>query len=284
MRIDLHTHSSVSDGTDRPEALVRKAADEGLDVIALTDHDTFDGLGEAMDAGRDAGVRVVPGVEISTRHDGRSVHLLGYGCRTDDGPLLAELERIRDGRTHRIPATVERLVALGLPVTLEEVEAQARGASVGRPHVADALVARGHVANRDEAFDVYLSESGPAFVDRYAPDLAHAIDLVHDAGGVAVIAHPWSRGARETLPETTLARLTVEHDLDGIEVDHPDHSGETRKALRDIATRRNLLTTGSSDHHGTGKTRNPLAAETTSPAVLDEIERRIDERGGFRGR
>lgn len=274
MRIDLHTHSAVSDGTDAPAVLVANAARAGLGAVALTDHDTFDGLAEAMDAGARLGVEVLGGLEFSTRLAGRSVHLLGYGPDPDDAALNAELARVRDGRDGRVPAMVARLATLGFPLELDEVLAQARGASVGRPHVADALIARGYVRDRDEAFTHWLYDGGPAYVDRYATPLVEAIALVKAAGGVAVIAHPWSRGAEAALTPDVLAELTAAG-LDGIEVDHPDHGRDERAALAALARRLGLLATGSSDHHGTGKTRNPLGACTTDPDVYAAIRRRV---------
>lgn len=280
MRIDLHTHSLVSDGTDTPTQLVRKAAEAGLDAIALTDHDTFDGLREAELAGRSAGVEVLAGMEFSTLKRGASVHLAAYGCDPHDEALLDELARVRVGRSDRVPAMVARLTELGLPITVDDVLAQAPGVSLGRPHVADALVAKGYVASRDEAFARWLHDGGPAYVDRYCTELTSAIELVHRARGVAVLAHPWGRGRREDLPEAYLAELANEHGLDGIEVDHPDHDVGTRDELRALASRLGLLATGSSDHHGLGKTRNPLGAFLTHPEVYAEILRRIASRGG----
>ncbi len=274
MRIDLHTHSLVSDGTDTPAALIEHAANAGLDAVALTDHDTFDGLPEAIAAGRTLGVEVLGGLEFSTRFAGRSVHLLGYGPDTQDVPLNAELARVREGRDGRVPAMVERLTQAGLPLTLAEVLAQAGGASVGRPHIADALIARGYVADRDQAFQEWLHDGGPAFVDRYATPIVEAIRLVGAAGGVAVIAHPWSRGAASVLTEPVLAELAAAG-LAGLEVDHPDHDADQRAELRAIAARLGLLVTGSSDHHGTGKTRNPLGVCTTAPGVYAAIKARI---------
>lgn len=274
MRIDLHTHSLVSDGTDTPAALIEHAANAGLDAVALTDHDTFDGLPEAIAAGRTLGVEVLGGLEFSTRFAGRSVHLLGYGPDTQDVPLNAELARVREGRDGRVPAMVERLTQAGLPLTLAEVLAQAGGASVGRPHIADALIARGYVADRDQAFQEWLHDGGPAFVDRYATPIVEAIRLVGAAGGVAVIAHPWSRGAASVLTEPVLAELAAAG-LAGLEVDHPDHDADQRAELRAIAARLGLLVTGSSDHHGTGKTRNPLGVCTTAPDVYAAIKARI---------
>lgn len=285
MRIDLHAHSAVSDGTDSPAGFAAAAADAGLDVVALTDHDTFDGLPAALAAARGWGVRLVPGIEISTQLRGASVHLLGYGCRTDDPDLLAELSRVRDGRDGRVPGMIAALARLGLPVDPATL-ALARGdaPSVGRPHVADALVALGYVADRQEAFDRYLADDGPAFVPRYAVGLGRGIDLVHQAGGVAVIAHPWGRGSRAVLPPATLERLAVRHRLDGVEVDHNDHDAGTRAELAALASRLGLLATGSSDYHGTGKTDHPLGANTTSPEVLAEIDARVAAAGGWDGR
>ena len=276
VRIDLHAHSAVSDGTDSPAELVGQAALAGLDVVALTDHDTFDGLDEALAAADRAGVRVLPGVELSTQLRWRSVHLLGYGCRTDDPELLAELALIRQGRDGRIPAMLRALAGLGMPVD-PEVLARVSGSatSIGRPHLADALVAHGYVADRTEAFDRYLDDNGPAFVHRYAADLADGIRLIHRAGGVAVLAHPWGRASREVLPEAELAALAAEHRLDGIEVDHNDHDPRTRAELRKVADRLGLLVTGSSDYHGTGKRDHGLGVNTTAPEVLAEIEARM---------
>ena len=280
VRIDLHAHSAISDGTDSPAELVAAAARAGLDVVALTDHDTFDGLPQALAAAGPAGVRVVPGIELSAEADDVSVHLLGYGCRTDDRVLLDELALIRRGRSGRIPGMLAALAALGMPLD-PDVLARTSGnaASIGRPHLADALVAQGYVADRTEAFDRLLADDGPAFVPRYAAGLERAIDLIRAAGGVAVIAHPWGRVSRGVLPETYLAELAG-RGLDGIEVDHNDHDAPTREQLRELAGRHGLLVTGSSDYHGTGKRDHGLGGNTTAPEVLAEIDARIARRGG----
>lgn len=281
MRIDLHAHSAISDGTDTPAELVAEARRAGLDVVALTDHDTFDGLPEALAVADSLGVRVVPGIELSTEVAGQSVHLLGYGCRADDPELLAELALIRRGRQGRIPAMLALLAELGMPLD-PAVLARVSGAaiSIGRPHLADALVAQGYVADRTEAFDRLLADDGPAFVPRYAAPLEPAIRLIHAAGGVAVLAHPWGRVSREVLPERYLADLARDHGLDGIEVDHNDHDPGTRTALRAVAERLGLLATGSSDYHGTGKRDHGLGVNTTAPEVLAEIDARVARRGG----
>ncbi|MEA5154720.1 PHP domain-containing protein [Raineyella sp.] len=264
-RIDLHTHSSVSDGTDSPAGLVRSAAAAGLTVVALTDHDTWDGLAEAARTAAGLGLGFVPGVEMSCEHLGHSVHLLGYGGDRSDPDWVAELARIRAGRADRIPAMLRRLAELGMPLTEAEVAAQAHDTpSIGRPHVADALVARGYVADRDEAFAGYLAEGGPAYVDRYAPDVFAAVRLVRAAGAVPVIAHPWGRDSRRVLPLDVLGELLAAGAV-GWEVDHVEHRPEDRRDLRAYAVAHGALVTGSSDYHGTGKTHNPLGCETTAP-------------------
>jgi predicted metal-dependent phosphoesterase TrpH len=281
MRIDLHTHSSTSDGTDTPEELVENAVRAGLDVVALTDHDTFDGLDAAVAAGEQLGVQVVRGLELSCTERGSSVHLLGYGVDPLDPTLAAEMQRVRNGREGRLGGVLDKLDELGVGVTEEAVRRYVGDSpSVGRPHIADAMVEAGHVANRTEAFDRFLSDGGPAHVERYAIPLARGIDLVRGAGGVAVIAHPWGRGRERVLPPEVLASLATEHQLDGIEVDHQDHDRDARRRLRALVKRLGLLGTGSSDYHGTGKTDHDLGCNTTAPEVFAEISARMAARVG----
>jgi 3',5'-nucleoside bisphosphate phosphatase len=273
MRIDLHTHSSISDGTDRPADLVRAAAAAGLAVIGLTDHDTYDGWAEAMTAAGTSGVTVVCGVEMSTTLDGAGVHVLGYLPDPSYEPLSDELARIRADRAGRIPAIIDRLRALGAPLTLTDVLSLARNASaLGRPHVADALVAKGYVRNRSEAFDRWLAEGGPAYVPKYAPPTAAAIGLITDAGGVAVLAHPWGRTSRRVLGPDRLAELATVG-LAGLEVEHEDHDSASRQRLRTLAAELDLIVTGSSDYHGAGKEGHALGTNTTSP---EQYQRLVD--------
>lgn len=273
MRIDLHTHSRVSDGTDAPSELVARAAATGLDVVALTDHDTFDGLDEAVAAGEGHGIRVVRGVEISTSRDGHSVHLLAYGVDEEDPALSAELIKIRNGRSGRLSPVLAKLADLGAPVTEEQVLAQVGDSpSVGRPHIADALVSAGHVVDRTEAFDRFLADGGPAHVARYTVGLERGIDLVHQARGVAVIAHPWGRGRKQLLPPDVLERLVDEHGLDGVEVDHQDHEPAERSELRSLGSRLGLIMTGSSDYHGEGKVDHNLGCNTTDPEMFARLQ------------
>lgn len=274
MRIDLHTHSRVSDGTDAPAELVRQAAAIGLDVVALTDHDTAAGWSEAAEAARDAGIELVPGMEISTVDGHRSVHLLAYLLDPTYPPLAEELGRILAGRSARVPVMVERLQGLGIDISVEDVVVESSDAAAsGRPHVADALVRLGAVRDRDEAFDRYLAAGRPAFVQRYAADLRTMIRHVSAAGGVSVIAHPWGRSRREQPDEAGFAALKAAG-LSGIEVDHQDHSPEQRARLHAIARDLGLVATGSSDYHGTGKTHHDLGVNSTSPqAYADLLER-----------
>jgi 3',5'-nucleoside bisphosphate phosphatase len=273
MRIDLHTHSNVSDGTDTPEALVRNAAAARLDVVALTDHDTYDGWPDALAAAGPMGITVVGGVEMSATVDGAGVHVLGYLPDPSYAPLADELARIRTDRIGRLRAIIGRLAGLGVPITMDDVRAVADDAStLGRPHVADALVALGHARDRSDVFTRWLSEGGPAYVRKYAPPVADAIALIRAAGGVAVLAHPWGRSSRRALVPDRIAELATDG-LAGLEVDHEDHDATARRQLRALAGDLDLLVTGSSDHHGTGKLGHGLGLNTTAP---DQYERLLE--------
>ena len=272
MRIDLHTHSRASDGTQTPRELVQAAAGAGLDVLAITDHDTSEGWAEAAAAAGEVGVELVRGMEISTKHQGRGVHLLAYLPDPTYGPLLAQLARVLDGRRARVPMTLERLRALGIEIDEDDVRRASAGtAASGRPHIADALVALGVVGDRTEAFDRFLGAGRPANVDRYAAPLLETIRHVADAGGVTVVAHPWGRSLRR-LPESDLADFRAAG-LAGLEVDHQDHDPAARAELRAIAANLGLVVTGSSDHHGAGKLDHELGVNTTAP---EEYARLLD--------
>jgi hypothetical protein len=271
MRIDLHTHSRVSDGTTAPSELVRDAAAAGLDIVALTDHDTTAGWSEAAQSARETGIGFVPGAEISTRHAGRGVHVLGYLFDPDYSPLVAELGRIVAGRTARLAAMLEGLEASGVTLTEAEVRLQAGPHGIiGRPHVADALIARGIVRDRPQAFDLLLRPGRAGFAVRYAPDTRDLIPLVAQAGGATVVAHPWGRGSRRVLDEAALAGL-AEVGLTGIEVEHEDHSPEDRARLHAIAGDLGLVVTGASDYHGTGKSNHDLGCNLTAPEEFTRL-------------
>ncbi|GHH90204.1 PHP domain-containing protein [Streptomyces capillispiralis] len=272
MRIDLHTHSTASDGTDTPAELVRKAGAAGLDVIALTDHDTTRGHAEAL-AVLPPGLTLVTGAELSCRLDGISMHMLAYLFDPEEPALLAERELVRDDRVPRARAMITKLNALGVPVTWEQVARIAGDGSVGRPHLATALVDLGVVPSVSDAFtQEWLADGGRAHVEKHETDPFEALRLIKDAGGVAVFAHPAASKRGRTMPESAIAEL-AEAGLDGIEVDHMDHDPETRARLRGLAGELGLLVTGSSDYHGSRKTC-VLGEFMTDPEVYGEITRR----------
>ncbi|HLV74295.1 MAG TPA: PHP domain-containing protein [Vulgatibacteraceae bacterium] len=263
MRIDLHSHSDVSDGTRPPAEVVRLARAKGLDVLALTDHDSVAGWDEAA-AALPEGLTFVPGIELSCRHEGRSLHLLGYLFDPGEPELAAELARIRDDRIVRARAMVDRLRELGVDVTWDAVRALAGGEAVGRPHIARAMVEAGAVRTVDEAFTArWIAQGGRAYADRYALDPERAVGLVRAAGGVCVLAHPRARRRGYVFADEVIERLAGAG-LAGIEVDHPDHSPEDRAHLRRLAAALGLAATGSSDDHG-ALTGDRLGAETTDP-------------------
>jgi 3',5'-nucleoside bisphosphate phosphatase len=272
VRIDLHTHSNRSDGTESPADLVKRALTEGLDVLGLTDHDTTEGWDEAAEAAESAGLRLVRGIEVSCVFAGYGVHLLAYLPDPTYPPLGRELQRVLDGRNSRLPATLQRLRALGIDIDVHDVRRVAgETAAMGRPHVADALVDLGVVGDRNEAFNTYLGPQGPAYVRRYAADLEEMIRTVVAAGGVTVLAHPWaSRHDHSALDAGGIARLR-EAGLSGLEVDHEDHDPATRAALRAVAGDLDLVVTGSSDYHGLGKVDHDLGCNTTAPDQLDRL-------------
>ncbi|MDT0307688.1 PHP domain-containing protein [Streptomyces sp. DSM 44917] len=262
MLIDLHTHSTASDGTDSPEELVRKAAAAGLDVVALTDHDTVAGHAAAA-AALPRGLTLVTGAELSCRLDGVSLHMLAYLFDPEEPALAAERDLLRDDRVPRARAIVEKLQGLGVPITFERVRELAEGA-VGRPHIAAAMVEAGVVEDVSAAFTPeWIADGGRAHVDKHELDAFEAIRLIHGAGGVAVFAHPLAELRGRVVPDDAIVRLAAAG-LDGVEVDHMDHDEAARTRLRALATGLDLLTTGSSDYHGTAKTIG-LGGNTTSP-------------------
>ncbi len=271
MRTDLHVHSSASDGTDPPAEVMRRAALAGLDVVALTDHDTVAGHAEARAA---AGpVTLLPGMELSCRLDGRSLHLLAYVFDPDQPDLAAELTRIRDDRVLRARAMVDRLADLGVDVSWEQVAAIAGQAVVGRPHIARAMAASGAIASPREAFTRdWIADGGRAYVGRYALDPARAIGLVRAAGGVTVLAHP--RAGRDTrVTDEQISRLAAAG-LAGLEVFHPDQSDAERARLLALASDLGLVATGGSDDHGS-LTGYRLGGETTPAGAYQDLLSRV---------
>jgi predicted metal-dependent phosphoesterase TrpH len=273
MTIDLHAHSTASDGTDRPAELVAKAAAARLSVLAITDHDTTGGWDEAIEA-RPEGLTLVPGTEFScayTDPTGQriSLHLLGYLFDPDHDGLRAERARLRVSRLGRGRAIVDNLVADGVAVTWNRVVEIARGGAVGRPHIARVLVENGVVGSVDEAFAQLLSSRSKYYVPKADSDILDALGLVRAAGGVTVFAHPLARRRGAVVGEDVIAEL-ARAGLHGVEVDHPDHAPPDRARLRGLAAELGLVGTGSSDYHGTNKTIE-LGACTTDPAAFEQL-------------
>ncbi|HYH31199.1 MAG TPA: PHP domain-containing protein [Pseudonocardia sp.] len=274
-RIDLHCHSTASDGTDTPAGLVAAAADADVDVVAITDHDTTAGWAEAAAALR-PGMRLVRGAEFScvspTGREDRdvAVHLLGYQFDPAHPAIVAEQARLRSERVDRLHRMTGKMAADGYPVDPDAVLAQLpEGASAGRPHLARALVAAGVVGSVNDAFATLLYNGSPYYVPKADTPVRTAIDMVRAAGGVAVFAHPLARRRGRVVEPSVIAGLAAAG-LAGVEVDHPDHGPEDRALLRRLAAETGLVVTGSSDYHGTNKT-TPIAAETTAPDALEQL-------------
>jgi 3',5'-nucleoside bisphosphate phosphatase len=249
VRADLHSHSSVSDGTEPPAVVIRRAAEAGLDVIGLTDHDTVAGHREAA-ASLPPGLTLLPGMELSCRMDGHSVHMLAYLFDPQNDTLAGEMAEIRESRLFRARAMVDKLAALGVPVTWDQVSEIAAGGVVGRPHIARAMIDAGVVSSIDEAFSPdWIGPGGRAHVTRYALDPVRAIRLVRAAGGVTVLAH--ARGASRgwQIPDQVIEDLATAG-LTGLEVNHPQHSEQERGRLTELASRLGLVPSGGSDDHG----------------------------------
>lgn len=275
--IDLHTHTTCSDGTDSPRELINKAIVQGLEVLGITDHDTTTGWQEATQSLRGS-LQLALGAEISClTDDGISVHMLGLLFDPFHAEMQQVLEETRDGRLPRMRKMIEKMRAEGIDISIEDVEkAMPDGATMGRPHLADALVAKKIVKSRDEAFIELLHNDSRFYVSHAAPTPVDAIALIRKAGGVAVIAHPFASHRGEILKAEDFSDL-VAAGLNGIEVDHRDHNPDERAMLRVIARELELVTTGSSDYHGTGKL-NSLAENHTSREQWEKLESQANAR------
>ncbi len=275
--IDLHTHTNKSDGTDSPRELVNKAIAMGLTVLGISDHDTTAGWEEAAQTLR-GGLHLVLGSEISClTHDGISVHMLGLLFDQEHQQMQIMLEETRDGRLPRMRKMIEKMRAAGIDISMQDVEAaRPEGATLGRPHLADALVNKGVISSRDQAFQGMLNNNSEFYVSHAAPTPAEAIAMIRSAGGVAVIAHPFASLRGQILQASDFQEL-IDAGLNGIEVDHRDHNPDERQMLRKLARDLDLVVTGSSDYHGTGKL-NALAEFQTSPAEWEKLESQADKR------
>lgn len=274
MRIDLHTHTTASDGLLAPQALVGEARARGVGLLAITDHDTTAGLEEALAAGKAEDVEVWPAVELSCDMAVGEVHILGYFVHWRLEWFQTLLHRLREGRERRAERMVERLAALGAPVAFSLVEALARGGTIGRPHVARALVEAGHVKSVSEAFDRYIGRHGPAYVERLKVTPAQAVEVVRAAGGLAVLAHPGWGVPDDLIPELVTAGL------DGVEVYYPDHVPAQVERYAALARRHGLLVTGGTDFHGNSlATGVPVGSQYVPEAVIEPLRTAAAARG-----
>ena len=272
--IDLHSHTTASDGELSPEDLLARARAAGVTTLAVTDHDTVKGLARAQAAAGAQGIRLVPGIEVSAEAEGREMHVLGHFVDPTEPGLASYSERLGDERAVRMGRMVERLNQLGFPLTLEEVERIAAGAHLGRPHLALALLARGYVTSTREAFDRFLADGKPAYVGRFRLPAEEAIAMLHRAGGTATVAHPGS----SKVSSYTLERL-AKAGLDGLEIFHPDHVPSQREAFLRQADALGLVPTAGSDYHGPRVTPDrALGMVSLDPSHLARLEARAASR------
>lgn len=270
-RFDLHSHTTASDGRHRPAEVVRMARDAGLSGIAITDHDTVAGIEEALAAGLEYGVQVVPGVEISTSAEGKDIHILGYGIDAKDPVLLERLVSLRQVRNRRNEQMIARLNQLGIEISLGEVEREAalsthKDGTVGRPHFAKVLVRKGYVKEVREAFDRYLAEGAAAYVNTPRIEPLEAVRWIHEAGGTAIMAHP---GLYRNDP---LVQKLLNGGIDGLEAYHSDHDEEAERKYRLLAESYGKLVTGGSDFHGSdggNVFHGPIGNRTVAAGVVD---------------
>ncbi len=278
MKADLHSHSTASDGVHTPTETVKMAKEAGLRAFAITDHDTVGGVEEGLRTGREIGIEVIPGIEMSSLANGQDIHVLGYYVNHTDPTFLQKLKELRETRGSRNRMMVEKLRELGIDITIEEVKARKEGMdnqNVGRPHIAEVLIAKGVVQSMNEAFDKYLGKDGQAYCnpERIPPE--KAIDLIIEAGGVPVLAHP---GLYE---DDALVERIIQQGLIGIEVYHPDHDELAELRYLKLAEKYQLLVTAGSDFHGS---RNgsmyhaPIGTSTIDPSVIDKLKDKAKNR------
>lgn len=267
MLADLHVHTTASDGTDSPEEVVMRAVAGGLGALAVADHDTLDGIPAAVEEGRRRGLEVLPAIELGTEINSQEIHLLGYLINLNSEALQAELANFRRARRERVTRMISRLNKLGFPVTLERVLEIAGYGSVGRPHIARALVETGRVYSMEEAFNLYIGEGRPGFVPRYKYTPVQGVRLIRNAGGVPVLAHP---GLNKS--DDFILSLIAEG-LQGIEVYHPSHTPQSVGRYREFCLAHGLIATGGSDYHGKGSEKHNLLGACTVPyEVVEQLK------------
>lgn len=253
MAVDLHTHSTASDGSDSPSRVVGLAVEAGLSALALTDHDTLEGVASAAEAASSTDLELIPGVELSLDHDRGGMHLVVLWLKPGPGPLQDRLAGLQAGRDRRNLRIVESLTRLGMPLTIEEVEREAGGGSVGRPHVAAVMMAHGYVPDIRTAFDVWLGKGKPAYSGRERLDPGEAIVLARESGGVPILAHPHTLGITTASEMADLLRGLRRAGLIGLEAMYSGYRRHEREGYADLARRFELVASGGSDYHGTYK-------------------------------
>ncbi|WP_420209092.1 PHP domain-containing protein [Candidatus Electronema sp. JC] len=276
MCVDLHTHSVYSDGTATPLQLIRMAAASGLTGFALTDHDTVEGVAEAMRLGTEHGVDVLSGLELSARHGEGCIHILGYGVDLANPQLCAALARLQQGRAERNVQILDKLVKLGIAITMEETERLSACGQTGRPHIARLLLAKGYVQSLNHAFTLYLGRNKAAWCGRFAYSAAETIAIIHEAGGVAVLAHPGIIDP-ELKAQPQLVRELAERHLDGMEIHYPGHNYNMIQLFSGLAKQHGLIATGGSDYHGDSRIKG-LAGRATGFFPPDSIMEQLRDR------
>jgi len=277
MCVDLHTHSTYSDGTATPEELVQKAAELKLYALALTDHDTLEGCDKALAAGNRYGVKVISGLEISCIHRHFSLHMLGLGVKLNDSNLHEKLQQIQDGRRQRNRNILAKLSTLGIEISEEELLKNSMCGQAGRPHIARLLTEKKIVSGIDQAFRHYLGKGKPAYSERFCFKATETINFIHKAGGVAVLAHPGKLDSAIRILPQLISEL-VEGKLDGLEIYYPTHSRKVQKKLHALADQYNLLATGGSDFHGNNRRNNGLAGSKQNICPPDSIIKNLQAR------
>lgn len=277
MPIDLHAHTTASDGSLTPTELVELAVTAGLTALAVTDHDTLDGLPEAMRAAQSLGVELVPGIELAITYPSGRFHMLGYLVDPDSPILSSRLRLLKENRATRNDRMVEKMQTLGIPITLEEVRAASGGGQIGRPHMAQAMLKKGLVESAQEAFDKYLADGAAAHVPKDKISLEEGVELIHAAGGLAVLAHPASLKLADSDLANELIRLHT-LGLDGVECYYSQHSSERTQSLLSMASAAKLLPTGGSDFHGIPKPHvflgHVCGDQPAQDSLLDDLKKR----------
>jgi len=266
MKIDLHVHTNVSDGKLAPAELMALAASRNVELLAIADHDAVAGIDPALEAGAQyPKLRLIPAIELSSHAPGNEVHVLGYFIQHNDPELIKELQVLQDSRGERARAIVAKLRGMGMNVSLERVQEIAGAGSIGRPHIAQALMEKGYVSSFREVFDKYLGQGGPAYVDRHKLTPAQAIGLILRFGGIPVLAHPTTLNLEALLPNMLAAGLA------GLEVHYKDFSRDTRQEMAELARRHNLITTGGTDYHGIEESEVMLGEAGVPEAVAESL-------------